>query len=97
MDATRTSDGVRVLMKYVIKSEHLYEVEIATFFSSKDLASDPKNHCIPVYDVLTVPDDPEGNIFVMPLVRGFESPPFRTIGESVDFFGQFFEACDPTG
>jgi hypothetical protein len=96
MDVTRTSDGVRVLMKYIKKSEHPYEVEIATFFSSKDLASNLKNHCIPIYDVLTVPNDPEGTILVMPLVRGFESPPFRTIGEAVDFFGQFFEACDPT-
>jgi hypothetical protein len=83
-------------MKSIKKSRHPYEVEIATSFSSKDLTSDPKNHCIPIYDVLTVPDDPKNTIIVMPLVRDFESPPFRTVGEAVDFFGQFFEACDPT-
>jgi serine/threonine protein kinase len=83
-------------MKFVKKDEHPYEVEIATFFSSRDLASDTKNHCIPIYDVLTVPDNPEMSILVMPLVRGFDSPPFQTIGEAVDFFGQFFEVCNLT-
>jgi len=91
MDATRTSDGTRVLLKWIIKSEHPYEVDIATFLASKRLASDPKNHCIPIYDVLKVPDDPDKTILVMPLTRGFDKPRFRTVGEAVDFFGQFFE------
>jgi hypothetical protein len=94
MDATRTSDGTRVLLKWIIKSEHPYEVDIATFLASKRLASDPKNHCIPIYDVLKVPDDPDKTILVMPLTRGFDKPRFRTVGEAVDFFDQFFEVRD---
>jgi hypothetical protein len=91
MDATRISDGVRVLMKCVIKSEHPFEVEIATFLSSEPLAANPQNHCIPIYDVLEVPDDPDKTILVMPLTRGFNRPRFQTVGEVIDFFNQFFE------
>jgi len=84
-------------MKRISKDDHPYEVEIATFLSSKGLASDPKNHCIPIYEALTVPDDPENhNVIVMPLVRGFDCPRFQTVGEAVDFFGQFFEVFNLT-
>ena len=78
-------------MKCVIKSEHPYEVEIATFLSSEPLVANPQNHCIPIYDVLEVPDDPDKAILVMPLTRSFNRPRFQTVGEAIDFFSQFFE------
>jgi len=44
---------------------------------------------IPIYNV---PDRPEKIILVMLLTQasGFNKPRFRTAGEAVDFFGQFF-------
>jgi len=97
LDATRTSDGTYVLLKIVSKSLHPYEVEIGRFFSSEPLRSDPSNHCIPIYDVLSVPDDNDKVIIVMPLLHEYTSPPFGTIGEAVECFRQLFEvsSLDP--
>jgi hypothetical protein len=91
MDATRISDGTYVSLKSLKPSVHPYEVEIATYLSSEPLASDPKNHCVPIYEVLKVPDVDDCVIMVMPLLRSYDSPPLQTFGECVDFFQQIFE------
>jgi hypothetical protein len=83
MDATRISDGAYVTLKSIKPSIHPYEAEIGTYLSSEPLASDPKNHCVPIYEVLEVPDVEDTILLVMPLLR--------TVGESVDFFQQIFE------
>jgi hypothetical protein len=49
------------------------------------------NHCVPVYDVLPVPDEEDRVIIVMPLLQEYLRPPFRTIGEAVECFRQLFE------
>jgi len=90
-DATRMADGVSVAFKIIRPSLHPHEVDIATFLSSESLASDTKNHCVPIYDVLNVPDDNDKVILVMPLLRQWNNPEFKTIGEAVDFFGQLFK------
>ena len=91
LDATRISDGAYVILKIISQSLHPYEVEIGRFFSSEPLRSDPANHCIPIYDVLSVPDDKDKVIIVMPLLRVYTSPRFGTIGEAVECFRQLFE------
>ena len=91
LDATRLSDGAYVVLKIISKSVHPYEVEIGRFFSSDPLRSDPANHCIPIYDVLSVPDDKDKVIIIMPLLREYTSPSFGTIGEVVECFRQLFE------
>lgn len=91
MDAIRLSDGAHILLKWIRPSEHPYEVEIGTFFSSKPLSENRQNHCIPICDVLKVPGDDDKVILVMPMLRRFNQPQFRTYGEAVDFFTQFFE------
>lgn len=92
-DATRISDGTQVMLKIIKPSLHPHEVKIGTLFSSEPLVSDPKNHCVPIYDVLTVPDIDDRVILVMPLLRQFDDPPFQTIGETVDLFSQLLEVC----
>jgi len=91
LDATRISDGAYVVLKIISQSLHPYEVEIGRFFSSEPLRSDPANHCTPIYDVLSVPDDKDKVIVVMPLLRAYTSPQFGTIGEAVECFRQLFE------
>lgn len=93
-DAVRESDGSYVMLKSVNPSTHPYEAEIGTFYSTEPLASDPKNHCIPIYDVLKLPDEDDTILLVMPLMRQCANPPFQTFGEAVDFFGQLFEVCE---
>ena len=91
MDATRVSDGAIVTLKSVNKESNPFEVEIGLFLSSEPLASDPKNHCVPILDTLQVPDDENETIIVMPLLRDNGTPRFDTVGECVEFFRQVFE------
>ena len=93
MDATRISDGEIVMMKRIIVTEHSNEVGIAKFFSSEPISSDPKNHCVPLLDVLEVPDYEGVVLLVMPILRPFNSPKIWTYGEAVEFFRQVFEVC----
>ncbi|EGN93995.1 hypothetical protein SERLA73DRAFT_115488 [Serpula lacrymans var. lacrymans S7.3] len=90
LDATRTFDGVFVTLKLMNKSRHPYEIEIGQLFSAEPLASDPANHCVPIYDVLQVPEDQDQAIIVMPLLRPFTKPRFDTYGEVVECLHQLF-------
>ena len=89
-DATRVSDGTSVALKFIHPSEHPYKIDISSL-SSEGLASDPRNHCIPIYEVLIVPDVKVSAILVMPLLRTYNDPPFQTFGEAVDFMRQLIE------
>jgi hypothetical protein len=101
IDATRAADGSFVMLKQVKPSWHPDEVDIGRMFSSEPLASDPRNHCVPIYDVLQVPDDDELILLVMPLLHEHSGDelPFDTIGEAVEFIRQIFEVwsiCVPS-
>ncbi|EMD33666.1 hypothetical protein CERSUDRAFT_56679 [Gelatoporia subvermispora B] len=91
LDATRISDGKVVMLKKISKQLHPYEIPIGEFFSSEPVASDPRNHCVPIIDVMQDPDEEDLQIIVMPLLRLWNDPPFNTIGEVVEFFRQIFE------
>ncbi|KAF8511923.1 hypothetical protein JB92DRAFT_2931403 [Gautieria morchelliformis] len=87
MDATRMT----VTLKRIVKYKESDEVGIGKFFSSEPLASDPKNHCVPLLDVLEGPEY-EGMVFlVMPILRPFNRPKIWTFGEAVEFFRQVFQ------
>lgn len=55
--------------------------------------SHPKNHCVPINDILSIPGDETSKIIVMPLLRLFDSPPFETVGEAIEAFRQLIEVC----
>ncbi|EGO22424.1 hypothetical protein SERLADRAFT_473222 [Serpula lacrymans var. lacrymans S7.9] len=90
LDATHISDGIFVTLKLIKKSRHPYEIEIGQLFSTEPLASDPANHCVPICDVLHIPDDEDQAIIVMPLLRPFTEPRFDTCGEVTECFRQLF-------
>ena len=90
-DATRVSDGSYVALKILKPSVHPHEVEIVTYLSSKELASDENNHCVQIYDVLTVPDIDDTVIIVMPFLKRWDEPFFWTVGEGVDFVRQLLQ------
>lgn len=71
--------------------DYPFELEIGRFLSSQPLAGTNGNHCVPIYDILHVPDDSQTAIIVMPLLLDYEQPPFGTIGEAVECFRQLFE------
>ncbi|KIJ18440.1 hypothetical protein PAXINDRAFT_167041 [Paxillus involutus ATCC 200175] len=91
LDGTRLSDGAYVALKLVQKSDHPLERDIGQLFSSEPLVGESANHCIPIYDVLLVPEDEDRVILVMPLLGEYSEPPFDTIGEAVECFRQLFE------
>ncbi|KAJ7165546.1 kinase-like domain-containing protein [Mycena crocata] len=91
MDATRVSDGTFVTLKQIRPSKHPKEVKICTMFSTEPLMSDSRNHCVPLYEVLNVPDDDDMLLMVMPFLSEWNVPEFCMIGEIVDFVGQTIE------
>ncbi|KAJ6477866.1 hypothetical protein C8R47DRAFT_984613 [Mycena vitilis] len=88
-EAVRESDGARVMLKALKRDCH--EVQIARFFSDSSRSSNPRNHCVPLYDVLEPPLYPRRQIMVMPLLREFRDPPFDTVGEVIECFRQLIE------
>jgi hypothetical protein len=89
MDATRISDGKPVMLKMLPEEEGPYELQINKLFSTEPLASNPKNHCVHLLDVIDLPNDPP--ILVHPLLRPFYDPKLQTYGEFVTFFAQICE------
>jgi len=84
-------DGEQVMLKWVSKKTHPHEVEIGCLFSTPALGKNPKNHCIPILDVLQDPQDDDKQIIVMPRLIRFDEPIFDTVGEVIDCFRQIFE------
>ncbi len=67
-------------------------IEITRLFSSEPLVSHPRNHCIPLHEVLDVQDDVQDEaILVLPTLRPSSNQPLETVGESVEFFRRVFE------
>uniref|UniRef100_A0A8H7XMQ5 Protein kinase domain-containing protein n=1 Tax=Psilocybe cubensis TaxID=181762 RepID=A0A8H7XMQ5_PSICU len=93
MDAVRARDDKPVMLKKVRKAgnEYDWELAISQYVSSPELMKDSDNHCVPVYEVLDIPNDPEHSIIVMPLLYPFHITRFDTIGECLDFFYQIFK------
>lgn len=71
-------------------SVHPYELEITQFLNHPRLLADPRNRCTRILEVLEVPDTDEV-ILVMPMLRDWDEPPLRTVGEAVYFFTQVAE------
>ncbi|KAJ6465544.1 hypothetical protein C8R47DRAFT_1056929 [Mycena vitilis] len=91
IDAVRDSDGAQVVLKKVEERVHVFEAEIHQFVTSPELLKDPKNHCVPLLDVLRPPDKPGYLILVIKLLRKYDDPDFDTVGEAIDFLQQIFE------
>ena len=96
MDAVRTRDGLQVMLKRVFTNEGPHELSITQHFSSPGLAQDPRNHCVPLLEVIELLMDGSGSsheVMVFPLLRPFNRPRFQTFGEFVSFFGQICEVA----
>jgi len=83
-----TEDGKRVVIKEVGRNDE--EVRIARMLTSGSVEHDPRNHCVPILQVI---DDPDGlkSLLVMPLLRPMDNPPFDHVKEIVDFVDQLLE------
>lgn len=97
VDAIRLSDGSSVALRLsdrdISRAIKVAFQEVYMFhkFSTEPLASDPKNHCTRLTEILHVPDDDDMSIIVMPFLQSWTLVKFFTIGEVVEFFTQIFE------
>ncbi|KAJ7466655.1 other/AgaK1 protein kinase [Mycena galericulata] len=91
IDAIRIEDGTSVAFKVISKTTFPEEARLQEYFSSKELASAPRNHCLTLLDQLSPPNAEDKLILVMKLMRGYDSPRFDTFREVVEFFHQIFE------
>ncbi|EJD47830.1 hypothetical protein AURDEDRAFT_163289 [Auricularia subglabra TFB-10046 SS5] len=89
MDATR-EDGLPVILKLVYLTD-MNSVPFATYFSEDTRRSDPRNHCVPLLDVLWFHELPHYHILVHPRYLDWNIWPFLRVGEIVDFLSQVFE------
>lgn len=85
------STGETVALKRVSRAVHPYETEITQLFSTEPMASHPRNHSVPLYEVLDVPGEDDTALMVLPFLRPFNDPRFKSVGEAVEFFRQIFE------
>src|SRR5260221_11210921 len=88
MDAMRQRDGTQVMLKRVSTAR---ELEISQLVSSPRLRHNTRNHCVPLLEVIGLPDAHDQKLMVMPLLRPFDQPCFQTFGEFAAFFTQI---CD---
>ena len=79
------------MLKKLPEDEGPYELQLNRLFSSEPLASNPRNHCAPLLDVIQLPNDPP--IMVHSQLRPYNDPLFHTFGEFVAFLGQICEVC----
>ncbi|RDB20053.1 hypothetical protein Hypma_013004 [Hypsizygus marmoreus] len=92
MDATRISDNCQAVIKLV--EPWTDEIPVARYLSSQTASSDPRNHSVPVLDVILSPSDDDLAFLVMPLLLDFERFPFRRVGEVTEAFQQFLEGLE---
>lgn len=90
IDATRLSDGSKVVIKVVNVTE---DVPILEYLNSPQLLSDKRNHTVPIYDKIPVPDDEERVWIVMPFLLDLDTFafPFCFVSEVVECVSQFLE------
>lgn len=87
MDATRTRDGVVVILKR-IDCKVSKELHYHRLLWEKQ--ADPRNHCIPLLDTFSN----NKYVFVaLPLLRSWTTPHFQTVWQVLDFGLQISEVC----
>ncbi|KAI0037787.1 hypothetical protein FA95DRAFT_1470125, partial [Auriscalpium vulgare] len=90
IDATRMTDGKQVILKEVPDIKPPDELEISKLFSSEQYRWHPKNHCIPLLETQRL-EGVSSTFLVLPRMRPYDNPQFRTFGEFVAFATQIIE------
>ncbi|KAG6847562.1 hypothetical protein H0H93_007367 [Arthromyces matolae] len=95
IDATRTDGSVVIIKDIKLDSGFVpQDIPVGRYFSSSDLAANPRNHCVPILDVLDPSPGSDRAFLVMPWLFSITNPSFETVGEVIDFFRQIFEGLE---
>jgi len=84
-----TDEGRVVCIKQVSRDDN--ELLIARMLSANELRADPRNHCVPIIDVIDDPEDDTKSYVVMPFLRCANDPSFQYVKEIMDFVDQILE------
>lgn len=87
----KVDDNSPVILKRVSQGSNTEELEIVRYLAEEPRTSDPRNHSVPIFDILQPPDHPSEQILVMALCRRWDSPEFETVGEVADCIRQLLE------
>ncbi|KAG6806600.1 hypothetical protein H0H93_002723 [Arthromyces matolae] len=92
MDASR-NDGTFVMLKQLdtTSPSATQEIVIGQLFSSAEFSADPRNHCVPILEVIPPKEGSRYSFIVIPLLYEASLAPFETIGEVVEYTRQIFE------
>ncbi|KAF7301090.1 Protein kinase domain-containing protein [Mycena indigotica] len=91
LDAVRVSDNTKVVVKRFPTNSR--EATIHRYLDSPELRSDPRNHTIPLLDVMVMPDTP-WSFLVTPYAREIDYPPFHCRLEFVECMTQYIEGLE---
>ncbi|KAK0464360.1 uncharacterized protein EV420DRAFT_1038122 [Desarmillaria tabescens] len=91
IDAKDTSTGQVVAMKRIKHENNPNELAIGTLLTSEERSLDRRNHCVPILRTLHIPGEEGHVIIVMPYLRPWYDPKFKTIGEGIQFFREMLE------
>ncbi|KAG8920047.1 hypothetical protein FRC01_000951 [Tulasnella sp. 417] len=94
LDAQRISDGLVVMLKEIDAKST--EGPITSLLSSQLLRSDPRNHAVPVLDVLVDNTNDQKSLLILPLLRVIDNPELESIPEALDLIEQTLEGEDRT-
>jgi len=84
-----TDDGRVVCIKPVPRNGE--ETRIAKMLSTAEFRADPRNHCVPIIEVIEDPEDDSKSYMVMPFLRAADDPQFQHVKEIIDFVDQILE------
>ena len=84
-----TDDGRVVCIKPIPRNAE--EARIAQMLTTTELRADPRNHCVPIIEVIDDPEDDSRSYMVMPFLRAADDPQFQYVKEVVDFVDQILE------
>lgn len=98
IDATRKADGRLVCIKRIKTESHHWktkwdddtEMRMAVKFQADVYQQDPRNHCVPVYDIF-LDEDRRFSYIVMPFLRPIDELPLESIADMADFVGQLLD------
>ncbi|KAJ7589516.1 hypothetical protein C8J56DRAFT_860214 [Mycena floridula] len=79
LDAIRIKDGKKVVLKITYSNSD--EARVSSFFSS--FPDEPRNHCVPIFEILSLPDE-RLQIIVMPFLMCCTSPLMHCMVEVIE-------------
>ncbi|KAJ7589481.1 kinase-like domain-containing protein [Mycena floridula] len=91
LDALRIKDGRKVVLKIAL--DNTAELELSNYFSKPPIRDDPRNHCIQVLDIITLPGR-RFKIMVLPFLTHCDSPRMHCMREVIDFIRQMLEGLE---